>query len=37
MQPGDTRDAFGQPRSAQHPASFVLQFDVVMLLRPVVA
>lgn len=36
VQPGDTRDALGQFRPAQHPARLVLQLDVVVLLGPVI-
>jgi hypothetical protein len=36
VQPGDTRHALGQLGPAQQPTSVVLQFDVVVLLGPVV-
>jgi hypothetical protein len=37
VQPGDTRDAYRQLGPSQHPTRLVLQFDVVIVLRPVVS
>jgi hypothetical protein len=37
VQPGDTLQAFGQPLASQPAPAVVDEFDVVVVLRPIVA